>query len=151
MEEFEIIETATTHGANWMMILSMVMNFIFGGTTLFGLIKWRSERKLRDIDQKKEEKNLDVQNFEALVRQIDYQEDLLTKYAENKKKAEELEDERDRLIIELKRNQTNLELEKISLQKKLAIAESTLQFTKESLEIAKSQICKRNECNNRES
>ena len=149
MEEYEIIETAATHGGNWMMILSMIMNFIFGGTTLFGLIKWRSERKLRDIDQKKEEKNLDVQNFEALVKQIDYQEDLLTKYAENKKKAEELEDERDRLIIELKRNQTNLELEKISLQKKLAIAETTLEFTKKDLEIANSQICKKTDCNNR--
>ena len=132
MEEYEIIETATTHGANWMMIISMVMNFIFGGTTLFGLIKWRSEKKLRDIDQKKEEKNLDVQNFDALVKQIEYQEELLAKYIENKRKSEELEDERDKLIIEMKRNQTNLELEKISLQKKLTVAET--------------QVCKNNEC-----
>ena len=137
MEEYEVIETAATHGANWMMILSMVMNFIFGGTTLFGLIKWRSERKLRDIDQKKEEKNLDVQNFDALVKQIEYQEELLEKYIVNKKKSEELEDERDRLIIEMKRNQTNLELEKISLQKKLAIAESL--------------VCKNSQCKERQS
>ncbi|PKP20078.1 MAG: hypothetical protein CVU04_04705 [Bacteroidetes bacterium HGW-Bacteroidetes-20] len=137
MEEYEIIETAATHGANWMMILSMVMNFIFGGTTLFGLIKWRSERKLRDIDQKKEEKNLDVQNFDALVKQIEYQEELLEKYIVNKKKSEELEDERDRLIIEMKRNQTNLELEKISLQKKLTIAESL--------------VCKNSQCKERQS
>lgn len=151
MEEFEVVQTAVTQGSNWGMILSTIMNFLFLGTSLFSIIKWRGEQKLRKINEKKEEKNLDSQNFEALVKQIDYQEDLLTKYAENKKKAEELEDERDRLIIELKRNQTNLELEKISLQKKLAITESSLQFTKESLEIAKSQICKRNECNNRES
>ena len=137
MEEYEIIETAATHGANWMMILSMVMNFIFGGTTLFGLIKWRSERKLRDIDQKKEEKNLDVQNFDALVKQIEYQEELLEKYIVNKKKSEELEDERDLLIIEMKRNQTNLEIEKISLQKKLIIAESL--------------VCKNSQCKERQS
>ena len=137
MEEFGVIETAATHGANWMMIISMVMNFIFGGTTLFGLIKWRSEKKLRDIDQKKEEKNLDVQNFDALVKQIEYQEELLEKYIDNKKKSEELEDERDRLIIEMKRNQTNLELEKLSLQKKLAIAESL--------------VCKNSHCKERQS
>lgn len=137
MEEFEVIETAATHGANWMMIISMVMNFIFGGTTLFGLIKWRSEKKLRDIDQKKEEKNLDVQNFDALVKQIEYQEELLEKYIDNKKKSEELEDERDRLIIEMKRNQTNLELEKLSLQKNLAIAESL--------------VCKNSHCKERQS
>ena len=59
------------------------------------------------------------------------------RYAENKKKAEELEDERDRLIIELKRNATNLELEKISLQKKLAIAESL--------------VCKNSQCKERQS
>jgi hypothetical protein len=137
MEEFEVIEAAATHGANWMMILSMIMNFIFGGTTLFGLIKWRSEKKLRDIDQKKEEKNLDVQNFDALVKQIEYQEELLEKYIDNKKKSEELEDERDRLIIEMKRNQTNLELEKLSLQKNLAIAESL--------------VCKNSHCKERQS
>lgn len=137
MEEFGVIETAATHGANWMMIISMVMNFIFGGTTLFGLIKWRSEKKLRDIDQKKEEKNLDVQNFDALVKQIEYQEELLEKYIDNKKKSEELEDERDRLIIEMKRNQTNLELEKLSLQKNLAIAESL--------------VCKNSHCKERQS
>ena len=137
MEEFGVIETAATHGANWMMILSMVMNFIFGGTTLFGLVKWRSEKKLRDIDQKKEEKNLDVQNFDALVKQIEYQEELLAKYIDNKKKSEELEDERDRLIIEMKRNQTNLELEKLSLQKNLAIAESL--------------VCKNSHCKERQS
>ncbi len=135
MEEFDAVQTAVTQGPNWMMNISFIMNILLGGTSIFGLIKFISEKRLRKIGEKKEEKNLDVQNFEALVRQIDYQEDLLTKYAENKKKSEELEDERDRLIIELKRNQTNLELEKISLQKKLAIAESL--------------VCKNTECKER--
>ena len=132
MEEVEYVNAVANSGMDWFSILSMILNFVFGGTTLFGLIKWRGERKLRDIDQKKEEKNLDVQNFDALVKQIEYQEELLAKYIENKRKSEELEDERDKLIIEMKRNQTNLELEKISLQKKLTVAEA--------------QICKNNEC-----
>ena len=132
MEEVEYVNAIANNGSDWFMILSMILNFVFGGTTLFGLIKWRGERKLRDIDQKKEEKNLDVQNFDALVKQIEYQEELLAKYIENKRKSEELEDERDKLIIEMKRNQTCLELEKISLQKKLSVAEA--------------QVCKNNEC-----
>ena len=132
MEEVEYVNAVANSGMDWFSILSMILNFVFGGTTLFGLIKWRGERKLRDIDQKKEEKNLDVQNFDALVKQIEYQEELLAKYIENKRKSEELEDERDKLIIEMKRNQTNLELEKISLQKKLTVAEA--------------KVCKNNEC-----
>lgn len=135
MEEVEYVNAVANSGMDWLSIVSMILNFVFGGTTLFGLIKWRSERKLRDIDQKKEEKNLDVQNFDALVKQIEYQEELLAKYIENKRKAEELEDERDKLIIEMKRNQTNLELEKISLQKKLTVAEA--------------QVCKNTECKSR--
>lgn len=135
MEEVEYVNAVTNSGMDWLSIVSMILNFVFGGTTLFGLIKWRSERKLRDIDQKKEEKNLDVQNFDALVKQIEYQEELLAKYIENKRKAEELEDERDKLIIEMKRNLTNLELEKISLQKELTVAEA--------------QVCKNTECKSR--
>ena len=135
MEEVEYVNAVANSGMDWLSIVSMILNFVFGGTTLFGLIKWRGERKLRDIDQKKEEKNLDVQNFDALVKQIEYQEELLAKYIENKRKAEELEDERDKLIIEMKRNQTNLELEKISLQKKLTVAEA--------------QVCKNTECKSR--
>lgn len=135
MEEVEYVNAVANSGMDWISIVSMILNFVFGGTTLFGLIKWRGERKLRDIDQKKEEKNLDVQNFDALVKQIEYQEELLAKYIENKRKAEELEDERDKLIIEMKRNQTNLELEKISLQKKLTVAEA--------------QVCKNTECKSR--
>lgn len=135
MEEVEYVNAVANSGMDWFSILSMILNFVFGGTTLFGLIKWRGERKLRDIDAKKEEKNLDVQNFDALVKQIEYQEELLAKYIENKRKAEELEDERDKLIIEMKRNQTNLELEKISLQKKLTVAEA--------------QVCKNSECKQR--
>jgi hypothetical protein len=137
MEEFEVVQQAVTQGPNWMMIISFIMNILLGGTSIFGLIKFISEKKLRKIGELKEEKNLDLQNFEALAKQIDYQEELLTKYAENKKKAEELEDERDRLIIQLKRNATDLELEKISLQKKLAIAESL--------------VCKNTECKERKS
>lgn len=132
MEEVEYVNAVASNATDWFSILSMILNFVFGGTTLFGLIKWRSERRLRYIDQKKEEKNLDVQNFDALVKQIEYQEELLAKYIENKRKSEELEDERDKLIIEMKRNQTNLELEKISLQKKLTVAETL--------------VCKNNEC-----
>ena len=135
MEEVEYVNAVANSGMDWISIVSMILNFVFGGTTLFGLIKWRGERKLRDIDQKKEEKNLDVQNFDALVKQIEYQEELLAKYIENKRKSEELEDERDKLIIEMKRNQTNLELEKISLQKKLTVAEA--------------QVCKNTECKSR--
>lgn len=135
MEEVEYVNAVTNSGMDWLSIVSMILNFVFGGTTLFGLIKWRSERKLRDIDQKKEEKNLDVQNFDALVKQIEYQEELLAKYIDNKRKAEELEDERDKLIIEMKRNHTNLELEKISLQKNLTVAEA--------------QVCKNTECKSR--
>lgn len=135
MEEFEVVQQAVTQGSNWGMILSTILNFLFLGTSLFSIIKWMGEKKLRKIDEKKEEKNLDIQNFEALVKQIDYQEDLLTKYAENKKKAEELEDERDQLIIKLKRNATDLELEKISLQKRVAIAEPL--------------VCKNTECKDR--
>lgn len=142
MEEVEYVNAVANNATDWFMILSMVMNFVFGGTTLFGLIKWRGERKLRYIDTKKEEKNLDVQNFDALVKQIEYQEELLAKYIENKRKSEELEDERDKLIIEMKRNQTNLELEKISLQKKLTIAETLYENVKDS-------ICKKNECKER--
>lgn len=136
MEEVEYVNAVASNATDWFSILSNILVFVFGGTSLFGFIKWRSERRLRYIDQKKEEKNLDVQNFDALVRQIEYQEELLAKYIENKKKAEELEDERDKLIIEMKRNQTNLELEKISLQKKLTVAETL--------------VCKNNECNLRQ-
>ena len=136
MEEVEYVNAVASNATDWFSILPVILNFVFGGTTLFGWFKWRSERRLRYIDQKKEEKNLDVQNFDALVRQIEYQEELLAKYIENKKKAEELEDERDKLIIEMKRNQTNLELEKISLQKKLTVAETL--------------VCKNNECNLRQ-
>lgn len=104
-------------------IVSYIFNIFLGGTTVFGFVQWKGEKKLREIAQKKEEKELDTQTFEALVRQIKYQEELIEKYIENKKKSDVLEEERTELIKQMKGNLNNLELKQIDLQRKLKFTE----------------------------
>ncbi len=114
--------------ADTLTIISAVLNFLLGGTTIWSILKWLGERKLRQIGVEVKENELESQRFEALTRQIEYQRQLIAQYIDNERAKDELDDKQRELIRTLKRNQLEMETEKMELERKLAISK-TLEAT----------------------
>ena len=109
-----------THSA--FVIGSFILNIILGGTSIWSIIQWISERKLRKIEEKSKETSLESQRFEALKQQIEYQKQLLDEYISNEQARDEIDDKQRELIANLKRNFARIETEKIELERQLAIS-----------------------------
>jgi len=103
-------------------IVSAVLNFLLGGTTIWSLIKWLGERRLRHLGIEEKETCLESQRFTALTQQIEYQKQLIAQYIENETARDELDDKQRQLIQNLKRNQHKIETEKIELEHRLSIS-----------------------------
>lgn len=110
--------------ADTLTIISAVLNFLLGGTTIWSILKWLGERKLRQIGVEVKENELESQRFEALTRQIEYQRQLIAQYIDNERAKDELDDKQRELIRTLKRNQLKMETEKMELERKLAISKT---------------------------
>ena len=105
-------------------IISAALNFLLGGTTIWSILKWLGERKLRQIGVEAKENELESQRFEALTKQIEYQRQLITQYIDNERAKDELDDKQRELIRTLKRNQLEMETEKMQLERQLAISKA---------------------------
>lgn len=108
--------------ADTLTIISAVLNFLLGGTTIWSILKWLGERKLRQIGVEQKENELESQRFEALTRQIEYQRQLIAQYIDNERAKDELDDRQRELIRTLKRNQLEMETEKMELERRLAVS-----------------------------
>ena len=54
---------------DYITIGSAVLNFLLGGTTVWSIIQWLSEKRLRKIEEQSKETSLETQRFEALTQQ----------------------------------------------------------------------------------
>ena len=120
---------------NWITAVSALLNFFLGGTTIWGILKWLSEKKLRAVEIREKETSLESQRFKALTEQIEYQKQLISEFIQNEQARDELDDKQRELIQTIKRNSHKIESDKIELERQLAIS--------------KAYECKRENCENR--
>ena len=109
---------------DYITIGSAVLNVLLGGTTVWSIIQWLSEKKLRKIEEKSKETSLETQRFEALTQQIEYQKQLIAEYISNEQARDELDDKQRELIATLKRNSARIETEKIELERRLSLSQA---------------------------
>lgn len=109
---------------DYITIGSAVLNFLLGSTTVWSIIQWLSEKKLRKIEEKSKETSLETQRFEALTQQIEYQKQLIAEYISNEQAKDELDDKQRELIATLKRNSARIEAEKIELERRLTLSQA---------------------------
>ena len=109
---------------DYITIGSAVLNFLLCGTTVWSIIQWLSEKRLRKIEEKSKETSLETQRFEALTQQIEYQKQLIAEYISNEQAKDELDDKQRELIATLKCNSARIEAEKIELERRLTISQA---------------------------
>ena len=109
---------------DYITIGSAVLNFLLGGTTIWGIVKWLSEKKLRKLEEKSKETSLETQRFEALTQQIEYQKRLIAEFISNEQARDEIDDKQRELIATLKRNSAKIEADKIELERRLTISQA---------------------------
>ena len=107
---------------DYITIGSAVLNFLLGGTTVWSIIQWLSEKKLRKIEEKSKETSLETQRFEALTQQIEYQKQLIAEFISNEQERDRIDDRQRELIATLKRNSAKMEADKIELERQLTLS-----------------------------
>lgn len=108
----------------YLTIGSAVLNFLLGGTTVWSIIQWLSEKRLRKIEEQSKETSLETQRFEALTQQIEYQKQLIAEFISNEQARDALDDKQRELIATLKRNSAKIEADKIELERRLTISQA---------------------------
>jgi uncharacterized protein HemX len=116
-------------------LISAILNLGLGGTTIWSIIKYLGEKRLRTLEMKEKEKSLESQQFRALTEQIEYQKQLIQEFIANEKQRDELSDKQRELILTIKRQSHQIESDKIELERQLAIS--------------RAYECKRNDCQDR--
>jgi uncharacterized protein HemX len=114
------------------MLISAILNVGLGGTTIWSIIKYLGEKKLRALEMKEKESTLESQQFRALTEQIEYQKQLIQEFIANERQRDELSDKQRELILTIKRQSHQIESDKIDLERQLAIS--------------RAYECKRNDC-----
>ena len=109
---------------DYITIGSAVLNFLLGGTTIWGIVQWLSERKLRRLEEQSKETSLETQRFEALTQQIEYQKQLIAEFISNEQARDALDDKQRELIATLKRNSAKIEADKIELERQLTLSQA---------------------------
>lgn len=109
---------------DYITIGSAVLNFLLGGTTVWSIIQWLSEKRLRKIEEQSKETSLETQRFEALTQQIEYQKQLIAEFISNEQARDALDDKQRELIATLKRNSAKIEADKIELERRLTISQA---------------------------
>jgi len=113
-------------------IISAILNIGLGGTTIWSIIRYLGEKKLRTLEMKEKENTIESQQFKALTEQIEYQKQLIKEFIANERERDELADKQRELILTIKRQSHQIESDKIELERQLAIS--------------KAYECHRNEC-----
>lgn len=126
------MENSMSNSYEILTIISGILNFFLGGTTIWGIIKFLGEKKLRKLEMKEKESTLESQQFKALTEQIEYQKQLIQEFIANERQRDELSDKQRELIITIKRQSHQIESDKIDLERQLAIS--------------RAYECKRNDC-----
>ena len=108
----------------YLTIGSAVLNFLLGGTTVWSIIQWLSEKRLRKIEDQSKETSLETQRFEALTQQIEYQKQLIAEFISNEQARDALDDKQRELIATLKRNSAKIEADKIELERRLTLSQA---------------------------
>jgi len=116
-------------------LISAILNLGLGGTTIWSIIKYLGEKRLRALEMKEKESNLESQQFRALTEQIEYQKKLIQEFIANERERDEINDKQRELILTIKRQSHQIEYDKIELERQLVIA--------------KASECKRNDCQDR--
>ena len=109
---------------DYITIASAVLNFLLGGTTVWSIIQWLSEKRLRKIEEQSKETSLETQRFEALTQQIEYQKQLIAEFISNEQARDALDDKQRELIATLKRNSARIEADKIELERQLTLSQA---------------------------
>ena len=109
---------------DYITIASAVLNVLLGGTTIWGIVQWLSERKLRRLEEQSKETSLETQRFEALTQQIEYQKQLIAEFISNEQARDALDDKQRELIATLKRNSAKIEADKIELERQLTLSQA---------------------------
>jgi len=113
-------------------IISALLNLGLGGTTVWSIIQYLGEKKLRAIEMKEKESTLESQQFRALTEQIEYQKQLIKEFIANDRERDEINDKQREFILTIKRQSHQIESDKIELERQLAIS--------------RAYECKRNDC-----
>lgn len=111
-------------------VISIILNFVLGGTTLFGLIQWFSERRKRKLETDSvaignaaSQAEVDDKEFETLKKQLDYQDERLNTYEKKMKERDKLDDEMREEMVKMKQCKYDLEMQVMKLQNKLSVKE----------------------------
>lgn len=111
-------------------VISIILNFVLGGTTLFGLIQWFSERRKRKLETDSvaignaaSQAEVDDKEFETLKKQLDYQDERLNSYEKKMKERDKLDDEMREEMVKMKQCKYDLEMQVMKLQNKLSVKE----------------------------
>ncbi|MCL2289212.1 MAG: hypothetical protein FWC34_03930, partial [Bacteroidetes bacterium] len=84
-------------------LISAILNLGLGGTTIWSIIKYLGEKRLRALEMKEKESNLESQQFRALTEQIEYQKKLIQEFIANERERDEINDKQRELILTIKR------------------------------------------------
>lgn len=111
-------------------VISIILNFVLGGTTLFGLIQWIAERRKRKLETDSvaignaaSQAEVDDKEFETLKKQLDYQDERLNSYEKKMKERDKLDDEMREEMVKMKQCKYDLEMQVMKLQNKLSVKE----------------------------
>lgn len=109
-------------------VISIILNFVLGGTTLFGLIQWFAERRRRKLETDSvaignaaSQAEVDDKEFETLKKQLDYQDERLNSYEKKMKERDRLDDEMREEMVKMKRCKYDLEMQVMKLQNQVAV------------------------------
>lgn len=111
-------------------VISIILNFVFGGVTFFEFIKWIVQRRKRKLETDSvaignaaSQAEVDDKEFETLKKQLDYQDERLNSYEKKMKERDKLDDEMREEMVKMKQCKYDLEMQVMKLQNKLSVKE----------------------------
>lgn len=111
-------------------IISLLIDLVFGGTSIVAIIKWLSGRKKRkaetkgmDIDNANKQVAVDDLEFETLKKLLEYQDERVKSYEDKMKERDRLDDEMRNEMINIKRCKYELEATVLRLKHQLSVKE----------------------------
>lgn len=114
--------------------LSLILNILLGGTSVFAVIQWILEKKKRaaelkgmEISNDSAQSDVDDKEFETLRKQLEFQDERIAAYESKMKQCDAICDEMRQELISIKKIKYDLESQVISLKSKLSSRESDYQ------------------------
>lgn len=111
-------------------VISIVLNFLLGGTTLFSVIQWAAEKRKRKLEadgiaitNAASQVEVDDKEFETLKKQLQFQDERIASYEQKMKERDKLDDEMRNEMIDIRRSKYELEVKVMKLSRQLATKE----------------------------